>query len=140
MPLGKAWLLQEIWPQDNKETLSIITYGMGVHWAFNATKGIRDQVEIIDLRTLYPLDETTIMKSVKKTGKCLIVTEEPSNNSFALALAGKIQEECFKYLDAPVMTIGSENMPTIPLNATLEETMIPSTKKVIMKIDELMWY
>ncbi|MBN4070305.1 tungsten formylmethanofuran dehydrogenase [Olleya sp. AH-315-F22] len=140
LPLGKAWLLQEIWPQDDKETMSIITYGMGVHWAFNATKGIRDQVEIIDLRTLYPLDEDTIMTSVKKTGKCLVVTEEPSNNSFALALAGKIQEECFTYLDAPVMTIGSENMPAIPLNSILEETMIPSMEKVKMKIDELLNY
>ncbi|MBN4047002.1 tungsten formylmethanofuran dehydrogenase [bacterium AH-315-P13] len=140
LPLRKAWLLQEIWPQDDKETLSIITYGMGVHWAFNATKGIRDQVEIIDLRTLYPLDEDTIMNSVKKTGKCLVVTEEPSNNSFALALAGKIQEECFISLDAPVMTIGSENMPAIPLNSTLEERMIPSTEKVKVKIDELLNY
>ena len=80
------------------------------------------------------------MASVKKTGKCLIVTEEPSNNSFALALAGKIQEACFQYLDAPVMTIGSENMPAIPLNSTLEQTMIPSTEKVITKIKQLLDY
>ncbi|NOY47997.1 MAG: tungsten formylmethanofuran dehydrogenase [Chlorobi bacterium] len=140
LPLGKAWVLQEIWKQEAIETLTIVTYGMGTHWSFNATKGMRDQIEIIDLRTLYPLDEDTIMKSVKKTGKCLVVTEEPSNNSFARALAGKIQEECFKYLDAPVMTIGSENMPAIPLNATLEETMIPSTEKVKNKINELLSY
>ena len=140
LPLGKAWLLQEIWKQEVVDTLTIVTYGMGVHWAFNATKGMRDQVEIIDLRTLYPLDETTIMKSVKKTGKCLVITEEPVNNSFALALAGKIQEECFTYLDAPVMTIGSENMPAIPLNSTLEETMIPSTEKVKAKIEALLNY
>jgi len=101
---------------------------------------MRDQVEIIDLRTLFPLDEETIMKSVKKTRKCLVVTEEPTNNSFARALAGKIQEECFKYLDAPVMTIGSENMPAIPLNSTLEETMIPSTEKVKAKIDAMLNY
>lgn len=140
LPLGKAWLLQEIWKQEDVETLTIVTYGMGVHWAYNATKEMRDQVEIIDLRTLFPLDEDTIMTSVKKTGKCLVVTEEPSNNSFALALAGKIQEQCFQYLDAPVMTIGSENMPAIPLNSTLEQTMIPSMEKVKMKIDELLNY
>ena len=140
LPFGKAWVLQEIWKQEDIETVTIVTYGMGVHWAYNATKGMRDQVEIIDLRTLFPLDEDTIMKSVKKTGKCLVVTEEPSNNSFARALAGKIQEECFKYLDAPVMTIGSENMPAIPLNSTLEETMIPSTEKVKSKIDTLLNY
>jgi 2-oxoisovalerate dehydrogenase E1 component len=140
LPLGKAWLLQEIWPKENEETLTVVTYGMGVHWAYNATKNMRDQVEIIDLRTLFPLDEAAIMKSVKKTGKCLVVSEEPSNNSFARALAGKIQEVCFKFIDAPVMTIGSENMPAIPLNSTLEATMIPSTEKVKAKIDSLLKY
>ncbi len=140
LPFGKAWVLQEIWKQETIETLTIVAYGMGVHWAYNATKNMRDQVEIIDLRTLFPLDEDTVMKSVKKTGKCLVVTEEPSNNSFARALAGKIQEDCFKYLGAPVMTIGSENMPAIPLNSTLEQTMIPSTEKVKKKINELLNY
>ncbi len=142
LPFGKAWVLQEIWKQENVETLTIVTYGMGVHWAMNASEvlDMKDQIEVIDLRTLFPLDENTIMKSVKKTGKCLVVTEEPSNNSFARALAGKIQEECFKYLDAPVMTIGSENMPAIPLNSTLEETMIPSTEKVKIKIKQLLAY
>ncbi|MHA7842611.1 MAG: alpha-ketoacid dehydrogenase subunit alpha/beta [Winogradskyella sp.] len=142
LPFGKAWVLQEIWKQDDVETCTIVTYGMGVHWAYNASGELdkRDQIEIIDLRTLFPLDEKTIMKSVRKTGKCLVVTEEPSNNSFARALAGKIQEECFKYLDAPVMTIGSENMPAIPLNSTLEQTMIPSTEKVKVKIEELLDY
>lgn len=140
LPFGKAWVLQEIWKQENVETATIVSYGMGVHWAMNATKDLKDRVEVIDLRTLHPLDEKTIMASVKKTGKCLVVTEEPSNNSFARALAGKIQEECFKQLDAPVMVIGSENMPAIPLNSTLEETMIPSTKKVRAKLDKLLDY
>lgn len=142
LPFGKAWVLQEIWKQEEVETMTIVTYGMGVHWAYNASGDLdlRDQIEIIDLRTLFPLDEATIMASVKKTGKCLVVTEEPSNNSFARALAGKIQEECFQYLDAPVMTIGSENMPAIPLNSTLEQTMIPSTDKVRVKIAELLGY
>ncbi|BAO74903.1 thiamine pyrophosphate-dependent enzyme [Winogradskyella sp. PG-2] len=142
LPFGKAWVLQEIWKQENLETLTIVTYGMGVHWAMNASEemSMQDQIEVIDLRTLFPLDEDTVMKSVKKTSKCLVVTEEPSNNSFARALAGKIQEECFKYLDAPVMTIGSENMPAIPLNSTLEQTMIPSTEKVKDKIEALLNY
>lgn len=142
LPFGKAWVLQEIWKQEQEETLTIVSYGMGVHWAMNASKELdmKTQIEIIDLRTLFPLDVDTIMKSVKKTGKCLVVTEEPSNNSFARALAGKIQEKCFKFLDAPVMTIGSENMPAIPLNATLEQTMIPSTEKVMLAINELLNY
>ncbi|MAQ74927.1 MAG: hypothetical protein CL613_01180 [Aquimarina sp.] len=140
LPFGKANVVQRIWPQDEKETMSIITYGMGVHWALNATKDLKEVVEIIDLRTLHPLDEATVMESVRKTKKCLVVTEEPSDNSFARALASKIQEQCFRDLDAPVMTIGSENMPAIPLNSTLEKTMIPSTEKVRKKIDELLNY
>ena len=72
LPFGKAWVLQEIWKQEEKETISIITYGMGVHWAMNASEelGMQDQIEVIDLRTLAPLDEETVMKSVKKCGKC----------------------------------------------------------------------
>ncbi len=142
LPFGKAWVLQEIWPQEDEETLSIITYGMGVHWAYNATRemGITDRVEIVDLRTLHPLDYDTVFKSVNKCGKCLVVTEEPSENSFSRALQGRIQEECFQSLDAPVMIIGSENMPAIPLNSVLEETMIPSTEKVKAKIEEILNY
>jgi 2-oxoisovalerate dehydrogenase E1 component len=115
---------------------------MGVHWAMNATAelGLQDRVEIVDLRTLHPLDYDTIFASVKKCGKCLVVTEEPSDNSFSRALQGRIQEECFKHIDAPVMIIGSENMPAIPLNSVLEETMIPSTEKVKVKIEEILRY
>ena len=140
LPFGKANVVQEIWEQETAETLTVVTYGMGVHWALNASAEMKNQVEIIDLRTLFPLDEETVLKSVKKAKKCLIVTEEPTNNSFARSLAGLIQEKCFKYLDAPVMVIGSENMPAIPLNSTLEQTMIPSTEKVKVKIEELLSY
>ncbi len=140
LPFGKANVIQEIWEQETKETISVITYGMGVHWALNASKEIKDQVEIIDLRTIHPLDEAAILKSVRKTKKCLVVTEESLNNSFARSLAGMIQEKCFKFLDAPVMTIGSENMPAIPLNSVLEFTMIPNTEKVKEKMEELLRY
>ncbi len=147
LPFGKANVVQEIWAQETEETISVITYGMGVHWALNASAEIfkkaqndTQQIEIIDLRTLYPLDEETIFKSVKKTKKCLVVTEEPTNNSFARSLAGLIQEKCFKHLDAPVMVIGSENMPAIPLNSNLEFTMIPNADKVRIKMEELLKY
>jgi 2-oxoisovalerate dehydrogenase E1 component len=141
LPFGKAWVLQEIWEQE-EETLSIITYGMGVHWAMNASEelDLQDKIEIVDLRTIHPLDYKTVMRSVKKCGKCLVVTEEPSENSFSRALQGRIQEECFRQLDAPVMIIGSENMPAIPLNSILEETMIPSTENVKEKIKQILNY
>lgn len=142
LPFGKAWVLQEIWKQEEEETLSIITYGMGVHWAMNASEelGMQDKIEVVDLRTLHPLDYETVFKSVKKCGKCLVVTEEPSENGFSRGLQGRIQEACFQYLDGPVMLIGSENMPAIPLNSVLEETMIPSTEKVKKKILEILNY
>lgn len=142
LPFGKAWVLQEIWKQESEETLSIITYGMGVHWAMNASEelGMQDKIEVVDLRSLHPIDYDTVFASVKKCGKCLVVTEEPSENGFSRGLQGKIQEECFQDLDAPVMLIGAENMPAIPLNSTLEETMIPSTAKVKEKILEILKY
>lgn len=140
LPFGKANIVQEIWPQETQETVTVITYGMGVHWALNASVSMKEQVEIVDLRTLYPLDEATIFKSVRKAKKCLVVTEEPVNNSFARSLAGSIQEACFRDLDAPVMVIGSENLPAIPLNSTLEQTMIPNADKVRVKIEELLQY
>src|SRR5699024_9781830 len=125
LPIGKANVVQEIWKQEEEETLSIITYGMGVHWAMEATKnlGLENQVEVVDLRSLHPLDYDTVFASVNKTGKCLVLTEEPVENSFARALSGAIQEQCFQSLDAPVMVLGSANMPAIPLNEVLEKTM-----------------
>lgn len=140
LPFGKANVVQQINQDDTRDTLTIICYGMGVHWALNASKDLADVVEVVDLRTLYPLDEETIFNSVRKTKKCLVITEEPTNNSFARSLSGLIQERCFRDLDAPVMTLGSENMPAIPLNSVLEEAMIPSAEKVRVKVDELLGY
>ena len=140
LPLGKAAIVQEIAEQKTHETLSVITYGMGVHWALNASKEMKDKVEIIDLRTLYPLDEAAIFESVRKTKKCLVVTEEPVNNSFARSLAGLIQDSCFEFLDGPVRVIGSENLPAIPLNSVLEFTMIPNIDKVKAAMESLLKY
>lgn len=142
IPFGKARIVLQA---DEKQigkltTLTIITYGMGVYWAKNAAKNYPGRVEVVDLRTLNPLDEETIYASVKKHNRCLVLTEEPIKNSFAEALAGRIQQECFTHLDAPVMTMGSENMPAIPLNSTLEFTMIPNADKVAGKIKEVLNY
>ena len=139
LPIGKASVVQSVLAHD-QNCMTIVTYGMGVHWSLNASKDIADQVEVIDLRSLYPLDEEAILDSVRKTNKCLVVTEEPVGNSFARSLAGMIHEKCFESLDGPVMVIGSENMPAIPLNSVLEQTMIPSADKVRVKIDELLSY
>ncbi|MCR9152721.1 MAG: thiamine pyrophosphate-dependent enzyme [Bacteroidetes bacterium] len=122
------------------ESLLVISYGMGVYWSKAAGKAMNNKVEVLDLRTLYPLDESLILERVKLHGKVLIVTEEPSRNGFSQGLAGWIQQEAFEHLDAPVMVIGSENMPAIPLNSTLEATMIPNADKVQAKLEELAAY
>ncbi len=122
------------------ESCCIITYGMGVYWAKQAWKDHKGQVEVVDLRTLSPLDEDLIIERVKAHGRCLVVTEESYRNSFGQALSGFIQKECFEHLDAPVDVLGSENLPAIPLNSTLEFTMIPNGNKVSARVEELLAY
>ena len=138
IPFGKGRIVLE--SSNHNNTICIITYGMGVYWALNAAKHHKGQVEIIDLRTINPVDEELIFESVKKNGKCLVLTEEPFHNSFAQALAGRIQENCFRNLDAPIIVIGAENLPAIALNSTLERTMLPNSEKVSEKIQEILEY
>ena len=138
IPFGKGRIALEADNSDN--TICIITYGMGVHWALNAAKEHKGKVEVIDLRTINPLDEVLVFNTVNKHGKCLVLTEEPFQNSFAQSLAGSIQENCFEKLDAPVYVMGSENLPAIPLNSTLEATMLPNAEKVSEKIEEILAY
>ncbi len=139
IPFGKARIVQNAEP-GKLPTLSVITYGMGVYWAKNASKEFPGRIEIIDLRTLVPIDEAAILASVKKHSRCLVVTEEPVSNSFAQAIAGLISEKCFEYLDAPVQVIGSENLPAIPLNSILEETMVPNADKVKKAMEKVLNY
>ena len=140
LPFGKGNIVLQAENQlsTTGKSLVVVTYGMGVHWALNAAKGFEGQVEIVDLRTLYPLDESLVFDRVKKHGRCLVVTEEAVSPSFAQSLAGKIQETCFTYLDAPVRTLGAENVPAVPLNEILEKTMIPSMEKVAKAIGDLL--
>ena len=139
--LEKILLTKEIPQHAGRDpSLAIITYGMGVHWALNAAQKFNNQIEIVDLRTLFPLDEALIFETVKKHGRCLVITEEAVSPSFAQSLAGKIQEHCFPYLDAPVRTLGAVNMPAIALNEVLEKTMIPSIEKVEKAIEDLLKY
>lgn len=142
VPLGKGLLVQEASQDaiDNGATMCIITYGMGVYWAKNAAKQFADQIDIVDLRTIYPLDEELIYNTVRKHGKCLVLTEEQLNNSFCEALAGRIAQNCFQSLDAPVATMGALNLPAVPMNMGLEAEMLPNTDKVAQKIREVLSY
>ena len=142
LPLGKANIVLSASDEavENGESCAIITWGMGVYWSTNAAKKFNGRVEVIDLRSLQPLDEDMIMATAKKHGKVLIVTEEPLLNSFAESLAGRISQECFRNLDAPVFTIGARNTPAVPLNMALEAEMLPNADKVAEKIEALLSY
>jgi 2-oxoisovalerate dehydrogenase E1 component len=142
IPLGKATVLQQA--SENKisagESAVIITYGMGVYWAKEASGNFAGQLEILDLRTLNPIDWEAITQSVQRHSRAFILTEESLLNSFAESLAGRISKECFQYLDAPVWTFGAENLPAVPLNMDLEKMMMPNAQKVTEAIRELLSY
>jgi 2-oxoisovalerate dehydrogenase E1 component len=142
IPFGKARKVSEAEETKIKEgkSLSIITYGMGVYWAKTASKSFNGQVEILDLRTIAPLDEAAIFASAKKHSRILVLTEEPAFNGFAQSIAARISQNCFKFLDAPVTVVGAENLPAIPLNALLEKTMLPNAEKVEATIRALLNY
>jgi 2-oxoisovalerate dehydrogenase E1 component len=142
IPLGKANIISKASQRsiDNGETCVVITYGMGVYWVKAAAKSFDQQIEIIDLRTLYPLDEELLLERVKLHGRCLIVTEEQQNNSFAEALAGRISKACFQYLDAPVEVLGALNVPAMPMNIQLEQTVLPDVHKVVRSLEKLFSY
>lgn len=142
LPFGKGISVLEATNEkiESGDSLCIITYGMGVYWAKNAAKSFPGQVEIIDIRTLYPLDEALIFDTVKRHGKCIALTEEQLRNSFCEALSGRISQECFYQLDAPVQTIGALNLPAVPMNMGLEAAMLPNAEKVAEKIKWLLSY
>ena len=122
LPLGKASLLQE------GNDITIITYGAGVHWALKTLEDIPDvAVDLIDLRTLSPLDTESIFNSVKKTGKVIILQEDSMFGGIASDISAMIMEECFKYLDAPVKRIASMETP-VPFAANLEVQYLPIKK------------
>jgi 2-oxoisovalerate dehydrogenase E1 component len=139
LPLGKANIvLRTDALQSN--TCCIITYGMGVWWAKAAARSFPGQIEIVDLRTLFPLDEALIFDVVRAHGKCLVLTEESQNNSFAEALSGRIATHCFASLDAPVEVMGALDLPAVPMNVNLEKAMLPSAEKLVGKIRTLLDY
>ena len=142
LPFGKGNVVLKADEEsiENGESICVITYGMGVYWAKSAAKKFPGKVEVIDLRTLYPLDEHLIFSTVQKHGKCLVLTEEQKNNSFAEALAGRISTQCFQWLDAPVQVIGALDLPAVPLNMGLEAAMLPNVEKVAEKMEYLMNY
>ena len=142
IPFGKARIALEAEQShiEKGESLLVVSYGRGVHWSLNGAESFPGQIEIIDLRTLAPLDEETIFAAAKKHGKILVITEDIARNSFAESLAGRIQSECFEYLDAPVRVFGAEEVPAISLNAVMEMAMFPSKEKVAEQMRQMLDY
>lgn len=122
LPFGKARLVRE------GDGITIVTYGLGVHWAMEALNEHPEiKADLIDLRTLAPLDLETIFTSVKKTGKVMVFHEDTLTGGIAGEIAALISEHCFEYLDAPVMREGSLDTP-VPMNADLEHNFLPKER------------
>ncbi|MBI2723225.1 MAG: dehydrogenase E1 component subunit alpha/beta [Bacteroidetes bacterium] len=122
IPFGKARLVKE------GNELTIVTYGLGVHWALEALKENADlKADLIDLRTLAPLDIEAIYTSVKKTGRVIVLHEDTLTGGIGGEIASLITENCFEYLDAPVMREGSLDTP-VPMNADLEINFLPKER------------
>lgn len=122
IPFGKARLVKE------GTDLTIVTYGLGVHWAMEALAEHPElQADLIDLRTLAPLDIETIYASVKKNGKVIVMHEDTLTGGIAGEIASLITENCFSYLDAPVMREGSLDTP-VPMNVDLEHNFLPKER------------
>jgi 2-oxoisovalerate dehydrogenase E1 component len=142
IPIGKARqaLAADTTKIENGESVAVITYGRGVYWTNEAAKHFPGQVEIIDLRSLSPMDENAIYEAAKRHNKIMLVTEESIEASFTQGIAGKIQRNCFEFLDAPVSIVGSVDTPAIPLHSTLEAALLPNAEKVQEALEKLFAY
>jgi 2-oxoisovalerate dehydrogenase E1 component len=130
VPLGVANVVAQ------GERATIVTYGLGVHWAKELLNDFPNQLDIIDLRTLLPFDKETIFESVKKTSKCIVLHEDTLTMGIGAELAAWIGEACFRYLDAPVMRLGSLDTP-VPFSTFLEKEFL-AKRRLKEKLLELL--
>ena len=138
VPIGKARIVQESDPQfvESGESIGIISYGRGIYWSLEAMKAYDGQIELLDLRSLNPLDHEAMNELCQKHSHVIIVTEESVECSFALGLAGRLQRDNFKFLDAPIQIVGSVDTPAIPLNSELELALLPNANKIAEAIEK----
>jgi 2-oxoisovalerate dehydrogenase E1 component len=137
VPFGKARTRRE------GTDLSIITYGTTVHWSLRAASQLKDEhgieAEVIDLRSLIPLDIDAIINSVRKTSKALVVHEDKEFTGFGSEVAAQIAEKCFDCLDGPVMRVGAAYTP-VPFSKILERAVLPQTEIIYEKALQLAKY
>jgi 2-oxoisovalerate dehydrogenase E1 component len=132
LPIGKARVVNE------GTDATVVTYGAPVIWMEEMIRSgaFSGEIELIDLRSLMPWDKETVMESVKKTGKVLVVTEDCLTGSIASEIAAEIGEFCFSFLDAPVARLGSLDTP-VPFAISLEGNFLPK-KKLISTVEKLL--
>jgi 2-oxoisovalerate dehydrogenase E1 component len=142
VPIGKARIVQEASSEHISKgtSIGVITYGRGVYWSAEAAASFDGQIEILDLRSINPLDIDAMTALCERHSKILLVTEESIENTFTLGLAGRLQRLCFKNLDAPIEIVASVDAPAIPLNSDLEAAMLPNANKVKAAIEKLLNY
>jgi len=142
VPIGKARIVQEASSEHISKgtSIGVITYGRGVYWSAEAAASFDGQIEILDLRSINPLDLDAMTALCERHSKILLVTEESIENTFTLGLAGRLQRLCFKNLDAPIEIVASVDAPAIPLNSDLEAAMLPNANKVKAAIEKLLNY
>ncbi|MCZ2074862.1 MAG: alpha-ketoacid dehydrogenase subunit beta [Bryobacterales bacterium] len=136
VPIGKARVFRE------GSDLSIITYGAMVYVAEEAATELEKEgisLEIVDLRTLLPIDEGTVLESVKKTSRVILLHEDTLTGGIGGEIAARIGEKAFEYLDAPVMRIAAPDTP-VPYSPPLEEAFLPNPQKVLEKARQLLGY
>ncbi|MGE5681409.1 MAG: thiamine pyrophosphate-dependent enzyme [Bacillota bacterium] len=136
VPFGKARKVKE------GNDITIVTYGAMVHETNFAAGKLEDEgysIEIIDIRTINPLDEETIFSSVKKTGKVMIIHEDTLSMGFGAEIAARISDNCFRYLDGPVKRVAASDTP-IPYHPNLENAVLPTREKIYKHIKEMLEY
>lgn len=124
------------------EDATVVTYGVGVHWALEEARRLKEQgrsLEIVDLRTLIPWDRETVLASLRKTNRLLVLHEAPRTGGFGAEVAAQITEEGFEWLDAPPMRVGSENLP-VPFSIRLEKELYSAVAKFRDALDRLISY
>jgi 2-oxoisovalerate dehydrogenase E1 component beta subunit len=125
------------------EDITVVSYGLVLHYCLEAAEAVSSEgisVEVVDLRTLNPMDRDTILNSVKKTGKVLIAHEDNITGGVGAEVAALIADQAFEHLDGPVTRLCGPDVPAMPFAPSLEEVFMPSTEKVAQALRQLAAY
>ncbi len=137
IPLGRATVVHP------GSQITVVAYGLMVHYALEAADRVAEEgisVEVVDLRTLRPLDRETLLASVRKTGKCLVVYEDNRFGGYGAEVAAIVADEAFDYLDGPVMRVAGPDVPAVPYNHVLEDWFMPNPEKIAAALRRLAAY